>query len=162
MCGGILYNSQVPNSLLTLIREKTNLCHCFHTLVSVQILLAILEGYVPRYTSCWVSILTSSSMAYIHGENIVHRDLKPSNIFLSIRHRPSDNDNHIDISSCGQCGSDGPRATTFITPHIGDFGLAARIQEDQLGVSGGGVASAEPMVRMIQHPASKHFIEIKY
>lgn len=85
--------------------------HCFHIPTTARILLAILEG-----------------VDYIHSHQIVHRDLKPSNIFLSVYRGKSPPDGSIDITSCKECkysSSAAPR--TFITPHIGDFGLIAKL-----------------------------------
>jgi serine/threonine protein kinase len=94
---------------------KSRLRYCFHTQICVRILLGILDG-----------------LEYIHDEGIIHRDIKPSNIFLSTRKGPKSNsDRVIDITGCYKCGiSSGSR--TFITPHIGDFGLAAEVKSDQL------------------------------
>lgn len=93
--------------------------HCFHSQICVRILLGILDG-----------------LQYIHDEGIIHRDLKPSNIFLSIRKGPaSDSESTIDITGCYKCGVI-QGSHTFITPHIGDFGLAAEVKGDQLVAHG--------------------------
>lgn len=88
--------------------------HCYHCLPTARILLAILEG-----------------VEYIHRNKIVHRDLKPANIMLSITHDAgSMRDGSINVSDCPEC-SDKKRKALYITPHIGDFGLVAEIQDPE-------------------------------
>lgn len=100
---------------------NSGLQHCFHTPVCVSILLAILDG-----------------VQYIHEEGIIHRDLKPSNIFLSIRRGPAmDSERFIDITNCQECGAFPADIHTYISPHIGDFGLAAEVKSDEPALSDG-------------------------
>ncbi|PVH82144.1 kinase-like protein [Cadophora sp. DSE1049] len=79
--------------------------HCFHTLPTIRLLLAILDG-----------------TEYLHRKGFIHRDLKPPNIFLSIL-EPNEPERHhfINISDCKECGTWGQ--AVYVCPHIGDFGL---------------------------------------
>lgn len=90
--------------------NSDRLQHCFHIPTTSRILLAILDG-----------------VEYIHSHQIVHRDLKPSNIFLSVYTGNSPPEGAIDISSCKDCNNSSTAPHTFITPHIGDFGLIAKL-----------------------------------
>jgi translation initiation factor 2-alpha kinase 3 len=96
--------------------------HCFHTLTTARILDAILDG-----------------VEYIHEHGMVHRDLKPGNILLSICQDPkSPPGSSIDITSCPECANGPATKQTFITPHIGDFGLVAEIKEPPQPVESAG------------------------
>lgn len=91
--------------------DEPQVRHCFHTSACARLLLAILNG-----------------VGYIHTQRIVHRDLKPSNIFLSVQQGPPsdfDGGGSVDITRCRSCADPPPTIRTFITPCIGDFGLAA-------------------------------------
>jgi translation initiation factor 2-alpha kinase 3 len=89
--------------------------HCFHIPPAVRILSAILDG-----------------VEYIHSQGMVHRDLKPGNILLSIhRDRRSTLTGSIDICNCSECSNSPEDEHTYITPHIGDFGLVAEIRKPQ-------------------------------
>ncbi|CAG8976922.1 hypothetical protein HYALB_00011871 [Hymenoscyphus albidus] len=93
--------------------QTVRLQHCFHIPNTARILLEILEG-----------------VDYIHSHQIVHRDLKPSNIFLSVYTGKSPPDGSINITSCRDCGNASSTVPqTFVTPHIGDFGLIAKLDE---------------------------------
>jgi translation initiation factor 2-alpha kinase 3 len=95
--------------------SDTRVQHCFHWPIAAQILLAILDG-----------------VEYIHDQDIVHRDLKPSNIFLSLHQGKYRPEGSVNITSCTQCKvvlKTGDH--TFITPHIGDFGLIAKVDGSQ-------------------------------
>ena len=99
--------------------EETGLKHCFHTQISVRILLSIVDG-----------------LEYIHDNRIIHRDIKPSNIFLSIsKDQQSKSERNINITGCHECGLVTNTRLT-ITPHIGDFGLAAELKNNELAPSG--------------------------
>jgi translation initiation factor 2-alpha kinase 3 len=101
--------------------------HCFHTSICVRLLLAIISG-----------------IQYVHNQGIVHRDLKPSNIFLSVSQGPrTDYEGAIDITGCGGCPGAPPGDRKFITPHIGDFGLAAEMSTEPPPT--GNTLSAKPM-----------------
>ncbi|EHK99585.1 putative Eukaryotic translation initiation factor 2-alpha kinase 2 [Glarea lozoyensis 74030] len=66
---------------------------------------------------------------YIHGHDIVHRDLKPSNIFLSIHRGHYQPEGSVNITACTHCTPTSSSAEQiFLTPHIGDFGLIAKIE----------------------------------
>ncbi|KIW06612.1 uncharacterized protein PV09_02326 [Verruconis gallopava] len=82
--------------------------HCFHLEISLQILLAILDG-----------------VEYLHESGVVHRDLKPSNVFLTLN--PSRTPSSIDLSKCIQCRLEGRRRSGFLGARIGDFGLVTGI-----------------------------------
>lgn len=90
--------------------------HCFHTLPTVNIILALLDG-----------------LEYCHGRSVVHRDIKPANIFLQLHPQC---DNHVqareglnvNIFDCPECPGVADRAM-FMTPCIGDFGLATTVTE---------------------------------
>jgi len=62
----------------------------------------------------------------MHSKGYIHRDLKPANILLSIQKstQSREKDGQVDITACRDCDNSTDRHT-FITPHIGDFGLAA-------------------------------------
>ncbi|KAG4430694.1 hypothetical protein IFR05_013827 [Cadophora sp. M221] len=83
----------------------SGLKHCFHTLPTIRILLAILDG-----------------TEYLHRKGFIHRDLKPPNIFVSIL-EPKEPATHqyINVSDCKECGTWGQEI--HICLHIGDFGL---------------------------------------
>ena len=81
--------------------------HCFHPGFSMELLSNIVAG-----------------VQYLHAQGIVHRDLKPANVFLSLsdaRHPPHGS---VNISTCKLCPK---RDCLHITPRIGDFGLAAAL-----------------------------------
>lgn len=88
--------------------------HCFHASNSVRIVLAILDG-----------------IEYIHSKQIVHRDLKPSNIFLSIIRGNVPPEGAINITACQECPHCSSDENVYIIPHIGDFGLIAKIEDSQ-------------------------------
>lgn len=100
-----------PMTLKDIVETDDSKCksskykHCFHLKPTIRILLAIISG-----------------LTYIHREGIIHRDLKPDNVFLSIP-RPNQIAGYgdIDISDCSDC--EGTRASAYVCPHIGDFGL---------------------------------------
>ncbi|KAF4637737.1 hypothetical protein G7Y89_g351 [Cudoniella acicularis] len=84
--------------------------HCFHASTSAPLLMAILDG-----------------VEYIHSQHIVHRDLKPSNIFLSVSRGKVQPEGSINVTECTECGALSNEEHLFITPHIGDFGLIAKL-----------------------------------
>jgi len=86
--------------------------HCFHTFTTSRIALAILDG-----------------IEYIHSKQIVHRDLKPSNIFLSVVRGQVPPEGAINITACSQCPQSASDENVYIIPHIGDFGLIAKIED---------------------------------
>jgi translation initiation factor 2-alpha kinase 3 len=91
--------------------SEARLQHCFHWQITAGMLLAILDG-----------------VEYIHGQDIVHRDLKPSNIFLSIQSGKYRPEGSVDVTGCTHCdNTSGTSDHTFVTPHIGDFGLIAKV-----------------------------------
>ena len=92
--------------------DQPRIQHCFHSSASARILSAILDG-----------------VEYIHSHRFVHRDLKPSNIFLSIHYGSVPSEGSIDINSCPQCGTGSSNGRTYITPHIGDFGLITELKD---------------------------------
>lgn len=93
---------------------ETQIEHCYHTLPTARILLGVLDG-----------------VEYIHRHNIVHRDLKPSNIMLSVSEKAASLlDGSIKVNDCPDCrGNDSKEL--YLTPHIGDFGLVADIQDPE-------------------------------
>lgn len=111
-----LYPMTLEEFLWADLKGKSNeieIQHCFHTSTTARILSAILDG-----------------VEYIHSKGMVHRDLKPGNILLSIHHGPKSSSlaGSIDINDCSGCSSSEGQHT-FITPHIGDFGLVAEIRK---------------------------------
>ncbi|KAK0119714.1 hypothetical protein ONS95_011149 [Cadophora gregata] len=103
--------------------------HCFHTLPTIRLLLAILDG-----------------TEYLHRKGFIHRDLKPPNIFLSIL-EPNEPERHqfINISDCKECGTLGQ--PVFVCPHIGDFGLIHDLKivdQDPLATPSRKKAALEP------------------
>lgn len=95
--------------------------HCFHPAISLQILLAILDG-----------------VEYLHEQGIVHRDLKPANVFLTMYNKRLRPPGCVDLQSCQDCHSklgssyDASPSEDFFKPRylnirIGDFGLVAAI-----------------------------------
>lgn len=91
-------------------------CYCFHTAPAAKMCLAILGG-----------------VEYLHSKNIVHRDLKPANVLLSIDKSkpPFKSSSFVDMAACQQCKESGNRnkEPLYVTPHICDFGLAAKLDE---------------------------------
>jgi len=91
-------------------------CYCFHTAPAAKMCLAILDG-----------------VEYLHSKNIVHRDLKPANVLLSIDKTkpPFKSSSFVDMATCEQCKESGNRNNEplYVTPHICDFGLAAKLDE---------------------------------
>jgi translation initiation factor 2-alpha kinase 3 len=111
--------------------------HCYHSLPTARILLGILDG-----------------VEYIHRNNIVHRDLKPSNIMLSIsQNAASLLDGSIKVSDCPNC-RDTEWNELYITPHIGDFGLVADIQDPESAESLTSDTAAVSNPQMIMNTAS--------
>ena len=95
--------------------SKTTMQHCFHTSTTARILLAILDG-----------------VEYIHSQDIVHRDLKPSNIFLSLNQGKYQPEGSINVTDCSECRERSKiEDHVFVTPHIGDFGLIAKVNGTQ-------------------------------
>ncbi len=93
-------------------QEEALAKHCFHTIPTARIILAVLDG-----------------VEYIHRHKIVHRDLKPSNIMLSVSQDPSSLlDGSVNISSCPDC-REKQTDEIYIVPHIVDFGLVADIPD---------------------------------
>ncbi|KAF2495843.1 kinase-like protein [Lophium mytilinum] len=92
--------------------SSIHLKHCFHTAISLRILLKILKG-----------------VSYLHSQNVVHRDLKPANILLSVSPNKRISGS-IDITSCHQCshGVESPHCV-YINPRIGDFGLVGALED---------------------------------
>jgi translation initiation factor 2-alpha kinase 3 len=91
--------------------SDARLQHCFHWRIAADMLLAILDG-----------------VEYIHGQDIVHRDLKPSNIFLSTQRGNYRPEGSVNVTGCTHCNSTSRSDEhIFVTPHIGDFGLIAKV-----------------------------------
>ncbi|KAF7903777.1 uncharacterized protein EAF01_006826 [Botrytis porri] len=91
--------------------------HCFHTLPTIRILGAILNG-----------------VQYLHAKRLVHRDLKPANIFLSAKKDleafvPSHDLIDVSRSACPTCTGSADENKAYITPCIGDLGLAVKLAE---------------------------------
>ncbi|KAF2145559.1 uncharacterized protein K452DRAFT_243696 [Aplosporella prunicola CBS 121167] len=87
-----------------------SLRHCFHTKMSLEILLAVLDG-----------------VEYLHAQGVVHRDLKPANIFLSpvvdkYRHK-----DRVALEKCHGCIKAGSKRIHQLGVKIGDFGLVTAI-----------------------------------
>ncbi|QSZ30157.1 hypothetical protein DSL72_004677 [Monilinia vaccinii-corymbosi] len=91
--------------------------HCFHTLPTIRILSAILNG-----------------VQYLHAKRLIHRDLKPANIFLSAKKNleafvPSHDLIDVSRSACPTCAGPADHNKAYITPCIGDLGLAVKLAE---------------------------------
>ncbi|TGO33335.1 hypothetical protein BHYA_0251g00020 [Botrytis hyacinthi] len=91
--------------------------HCFHTLPTIRILGAILNG-----------------VQYLHAKRLIHRDLKPANIFLSAKKDleafvPSHDLIDVSRSACPTCTGSADQNKAYITPCIGDLGLAVKLAE---------------------------------
>ncbi|KAF2094912.1 kinase-like protein, partial [Rhizodiscina lignyota] len=113
------YNSQFPDSrhvsMPSLSRQYQGLRHCFHTLMSLLVFLALLDG-----------------VEYLHSQGLVHRDLKPANIFVSLSDRLSSSPSSIDRSRCRGCLSsdDFDKTPIYMNFRIGDFGLVAALASE--------------------------------
>ncbi|KAB8297643.1 hypothetical protein EYC80_001451 [Monilinia laxa] len=91
--------------------------HCFHTLPTIRILGAILNG-----------------VQYLHAKRLIHRDLKPANIFLSAKKDleafvPSHDLIDVSRSACPTCAGSTDHNKAYITPCIGDLGLAVKLAD---------------------------------
>jgi len=106
--------------------QSEQIRHCYHPSTTARIALAILDG-----------------IEYIHSKKIVHRDLKPGNIFLSVIKEPAPPEGAINITTCPQCPQSGSDEHIYIIPHIGDFGLNAKI-DDSASHSFASTSSAQP------------------
>ncbi|ESZ92715.1 hypothetical protein SBOR_6880 [Sclerotinia borealis F-4128] len=91
--------------------------HCFHTLPTIRILGALLNG-----------------VQYLHAKRLIHRDLKPANIFLSAKKSleafvPAHNLIDVSKSACPTCAGSPNQNKAYVTPCIGDLGLAVKLAE---------------------------------
>jgi translation initiation factor 2-alpha kinase 3 len=91
--------------------------HCFHTIPSIRILSAILNG-----------------VQYLHAKRMIHRDLKPANIFLSAKRTleafcPSHDLIDVSQQACPTCSGSAENNQAYITPCIGDLGLAVELKD---------------------------------
>ncbi|APA12675.1 hypothetical protein sscle_09g074450 [Sclerotinia sclerotiorum 1980 UF-70] len=91
--------------------------HCFHTTPTIRILSAILNG-----------------VQYLHAKRLIHRDLKPANIFLSAKKDleafvPSYDLIDVSRRACPTCTGTADQNKAYITPCIGDLGLAVKLAE---------------------------------
>lgn len=75
------------------------------------------------------SVAILDGIEYIHSKQIVHRDLKPSNIFLSVIRGKVPPEGAI--TACKECPQSGSDENVYIIPHIGDFGLIAKLEDSQ-------------------------------
>ncbi|KAF7866713.1 hypothetical protein EAF04_005555 [Stromatinia cepivora] len=92
--------------------------HCFHTIPTIRILSAILNG-----------------VQYLHAKRLIHRDLKPANIFLSAKKDleafvPSHDLIDVCRSACPTCTGSTDQNKAYITPCIGDLGLAVKLANE--------------------------------
>jgi translation initiation factor 2-alpha kinase 3 len=97
------------------VGTSSNVQHCFHACVSLELLANIVSG-----------------VEYLHEKGVVHRDLKPANIFLSLttaRYAPHGS---TDASSCKECPL---RERLYVVPRIGDFGLVAMLDDKCVGMN---------------------------
>lgn len=101
---------------MALAKTHTNphsaLRHCFHTVISILIVISLLEG-----------------VDYLHSEGLVHRDLKPANIFLTPSPRPA----YSSVAPCGQCRVSEP---LHLNVRIGDFGLVTAMADPDFAPDG--------------------------
>ena len=91
---------------------KSDLTHCFHPCVSLELLSNILSG-----------------VEYLHTQGVVHRDLKPANIFLALTTGRRAPYGSVDLSTCPSCPG---RERVHVVPRIGDFGLVAALDDDRV------------------------------
>lgn len=88
-------------------KPYNSLQHCFHTMISIIVMLSLLDG-----------------VEYLHNEGLVHRDLKPANIFITPSLRPI----YASIDPCQHCPTSEP---LHLNVRIGDFGLVTSVADPE-------------------------------
>lgn len=111
--------------------------HCFHACVSLELLSSIISG-----------------VDYLHTQGVVHRDLKPANVFLSFSTARCAPYGSVDIAGCKPCGE---RTCVHVTPRIGDFGLAAALDDRSMGTH----PDARPVGTELYRPPTHQGISAK-
>ncbi|PQE20528.1 PEK kinase protein [Rutstroemia sp. NJR-2017a BBW] len=106
--------------------------HCFHTIPSIRILSAILNG-----------------VQYLHAKRMIHRDLKPANIFLSAKKSleafcPSHDLIDVSRQACATCSGSAENNQAYITPCIGDLGLAVELKDSNTPSSSSYLSEFKP------------------
>jgi eukaryotic translation initiation factor 2-alpha kinase 3 len=115
--------------------------HCFHPLISLQILKEILDG-----------------VEYLHSQGIVHRDLKPANIFLSISDARIPPAGSVDKRSCHDCPKSSNQSSLHINPRIGDLGLVATLSDNAAAPAG---FSSVPVGTEFYRPSTYNTVSAK-
>ncbi|KAM3086271.1 hypothetical protein ACMFMG_000408 [Clarireedia jacksonii] len=112
--------------------HKFPIRHCFHTIPSIRILSAILNG-----------------VQYLHAKRLIHRDLKPANIFLSAKKSleafcPTHDLINVSRQACPTCSGAEEDNQAYITPCIGDLGLAVELKDSNAPSSSSSLSEFKP------------------